>query len=696
MTPEQERAIAIARARKRKAEAMNAGEVQDRDTGRELAGGREQAAAISGLINFTQKGNTGRATAAALSAANASTLGALDPIVDGVDRIIPGAPGPSSGSIRAQLREQHPVSSAGGDVAGFLAPGGAIWNLGTSAARIAPQLPGRAAPYIQRLAGLSALGGAENAAFQSTVAASNQAAESGEAVGIPERLEMAKDGATDPFALAAGPVASTMYRGLRGMATGRVTPKNLQPSTNAPALDEIEGMKNEAYQLADSLGVQYTPDSFANMVAKIEQRLVSEGIDPVLHQRATRNLKRIQDRVGDQPLTMQELDKIRQFTRRDVIASGAPGQSDGEKRLGMIVIDEIDDFIESGTGAIGQSGQQGSEAIRRARALNSVWRKSQALSDAVEAAQLRSASTGSGGNFENALRQEIRKIYQNPKKVAGFNEAERAAMKKVIEGDATQNVLRNVGKLSPQGNGLMAALGIGTTAANPWLAPVWIAGMGAKHMAQKGIRNSFDDLDALVRSRADDLPMRNITPPSGPQNALSQGGGPSGGAPAVNALADPQLPPAGGGVQLGTLPQGTNRARDLYEIPTRDGNTVQVGMQRTPGGTYVNMKLADDVARGTGTPGQAKEVFSSAYSALMDDMARNGEDVYKLNGLTPSLDRFYGNQIRRFGVPEGYEALADGSRITFYRIGSPEHTQLRSANLPEEMWVTQTQRTPAR
>lgn len=514
MTPEQQRAIAVAKARKRKLEA-NGGSAGPEQSGH-IQGQQDAAEMFGKLISTTREGNSGRATAGLLSAANSSTLGALDPIMDGVDKLLPGAPGPSSGDVRAGLREEHPWSSMAGDLAGFVAPGGAVWSGGQAAAKALPQLPGKVAPYAARLAGLAGLGGAENAVFQSTVGASNKAAETGEPVGIPERIEMAKDGATDPLALAAGPAASLIGRGARGMFTGKVTPKHLRPQSNAPQIEAIEGMKNEAYQMADELGVSYTPDSYQNLIAGLERKLASEGIDPVLHQRATRTLQRMQDRVGDQPMTMQELDKVRQFVRRDVVSGGATA-TPAEQRLGMMMIDEIDDFIESGSGAMGANGQAGSDAIKRARSLNTVWRKSQSLQDAVENAQLRSASTGSGGNFENALRQEIRKIYQNPKKVAGFDEAERKMMRAVIEGDGLQNVLRNIGKLSPQGNGMMAALGIGSTAANPVLAPVWISAMGAKHLAQKGIKNKFDDLDELVRSGADNAPpMKNITPPKTP------------------------------------------------------------------------------------------------------------------------------------------------------------------------------------
>ncbi len=676
MTPEQQRAIVIAKARKRKAEATggNSGPIQ---------GQIDQVNYLGKLNDFTRKGNTGRLTTAALSAANSSTLGALDPIMDGVDRAIPGYTGPDSASVRHGLREEHPVSGVVGDIAGFAGPGAAIWKAGGSLGKALPQLPGKGSRYAGRLLGLAGMGGAENAVFQSTVGASNLSASTGEPVSIPERLEMAREGGTNPIALAAGPAMSLAGRGISGAFTGKVTPKNLRPGANAPQLDQIEGMKNEAYQLADELGVTYTPDSYQNLIANLETRLASEGIDPVLHQRATRTLSRMQDRVGDKPMTMQELDKIRQFVRRDVIQSAAagstPGANAGEQRLGMMMVDAIDDFIESGTGAVGANGQAGSEAIRRARSLNSVWRKSQTLQDAVENAQLRSASTGSGGNFENALRQEIRKIYQNPKKVAGFSEAEREVMRAVIEGTPIQNILRNVGKLSPQGNGLMAALGIGTTAANPWLAPVWIAGMGAKHLSQQGIRNSFDELDTLVRGRANALakpPMKNITPGSGGStNALAPEAQPD------FSVSQTMVPGDRGFLGRRLTP---DRISSEYSFETSGGNQIKVSSGQLYGsedGTFYVDWSANGQAGGLrpeGMPaqslGETNEILRGVEQAVRRVIDDHNPTKIVMGPRTEKHLRIYQRMLERAdlqGYRLSFENSREGPQFVLTRAESP-------------------------
>ncbi len=494
-------------------------------------------------LDRTLKGPVGRGLAASASAADGITAGALPYMLGALDNVVPGTPGSAQGDTGdrvnwyrdafQQQAEQHPVSSTIGKLGGFMAGPGRLAYQATRAPgeAIVRAIPGtnalaQAGRFTTRLAGSAVEGLKQAALYEATVGASDRSNAEQRGVGLGERAQMATDTVTDPLwgpvAAAAGPLSIMGGRGINYLRNGRFTPRDVPGGVgNAPSIDEIEGMKQEAYRAADEMGIAYTPDSFADLVARIETRLMDEGIDPVLHQRATRNLKRIQDRVGDQPMTLQELDRVRQFTRRDVVDSSrqgaTPGANAGEMRLGQIVMDEIDDFIESGMGEVSgaAAGQRGADAILRARSLNTTWRKAQMLQNAEEMADLRTKSTGSGGNYENALRQEIRKIYTDPRKSRAFSEAERKAMRAVIDGGSVQNLLRLFGKLSPQSSGLMAGIGVTSSAANPVLLPLFLGGMVAKRAAEKGIKGKFDELDDLVRSGAMGSPSRSATTPGG-------------------------------------------------------------------------------------------------------------------------------------------------------------------------------------
>ncbi len=69
-----------------------------------------------------------------------------------------------------------------------------------------------------------------------------------------------------------------------------------------------------------------------------------------------------------------------------------------------------------------------------------------------------------------------------------------------MTGTKPQNFARQVGKLSPAGNGLQQALALGATAFNPLMAAVPMMGIVAKGLADRGTKANVDDLLRLIAS----------------------------------------------------------------------------------------------------------------------------------------------------------------------------------------------------
>jgi hypothetical protein len=172
-----------------------------------------------------------------------------------------------------------------------------------------------------------------------------------------------------------------------------------------------------------------------------------------------------------------------------------------EARLGARMIEKIDDLVNSlKPGDLVQGNKsEAVNALLRARTFWNNAKKAELIDDAIESAKLRAASTGSGGNVENAIRQNLRRIVDNPKLRRGFSQSELNQIRDVVKGSSTQNLLRLVGKLSPQGSGLMMALGIGGAAANPALAAFPAAGLAAKAGADALSRSGANSLSQNIR-----------------------------------------------------------------------------------------------------------------------------------------------------------------------------------------------------
>jgi len=99
----------------------------------------------------------------------------------------------------------------------------------------------------------------------------------------------------------------------------------------------------------------------------------------------------------------------------------------------------------------------------------------------------------------------------------GFSKEELASMEKIVTGGDRQNALRLLGKLSPSGNGLMAALGLGATMANPAAAIVPGVGLAAKTMADRMTKKAVDDLTRQVRTGGKTTALPKLPSPVTPK-----------------------------------------------------------------------------------------------------------------------------------------------------------------------------------
>lgn len=353
-------------------------------------------------------------------------------------------------------RKVNPVGSFAAELAGAIPTGMGLGG----------QLAGRGATLLPRVLSGAAVGGAQGAAYGAGSADDDKRAE-GAALG----------GATGMALGGAIPAAAEGFKGLFGRV-GAVMPE----------IDELYKAKDAAYKFVDNSGFRYSQQQFDHLVSDIFQRVGADDIDPNpdgAHKMAVSMLNRLNGR--NPPRTLSQLDDLRQVIRRDVIDGGS--QADGH--FGELMLDAIDDFIDK-TGGDG--------VMRTARKAHQTLRKSELLAAALDKAQLNAAASGSGGNIDNALRQQIKAILTNPSKARGFTQAEKDAMRKIVEGGQMQGLLRLVGKLSPSGNGLMAALGIGATAANPLLAVPIGAGIAAKTLADGATKGGVRALERAVRT----------------------------------------------------------------------------------------------------------------------------------------------------------------------------------------------------
>lgn len=357
-----------------------------------------------------------------------------------------------------RFREENPVASFASEMAPALIPG-----LG------AASVAGKAATAGGKIARSALAGG---------VAAGIYGAAEGEG-GLADRAK-------------AGGVSAVLGAGI-GAAAPKITnaiggvPKRLKQmvgmAEKRPTLAMLKRVKQEAYKLVDESGEAFTGDDMAGLYGKV--RDVFDGNNYVEEvDNASRAVLTVLDRRQGKPTTLSQLDGIRQnLWKRYASAKDQPQILDAIK--------SIDDLIDSKAGA--------SELMQTARQANAKFAKSQVIEDAFTKATDQTASTGSGGNIANKYKQALTGIINNPKKAKFFSKEEIDLMRGVVRGNPVQDIQRLMGKLSPEGNGLMLALHtIGGVSSGGATVPLMAAGAAAKRGADSSVIRGANRVQDVV------------------------------------------------------------------------------------------------------------------------------------------------------------------------------------------------------
>lgn len=485
LSHEQQQALALARARRRRAEAEGAQPAEDTKLF-----SRDQAA----VLGYGHGGTFGALDEIGGAAMNLHTR--ISNAVTGDDRD-PNTMGRLGTQVARMFidraREDHPVTTAAAEMGGGIAATAAGGlGLASAAPRAAAGAHGfaRAHPVVAA----SSVGAAEGGLYGFN-------ADQGSAA---ERLDGAAGGAA--FGAATGTGGVMLARGTRSLAReGRRGANEIIDAVRArgievPELDDLAAATRQAYQAVQDSGAVYSRPTIRRLANDIQARAGEMNLSAARHPHATSMISDIVENA-DNEMTLVELDQLRQVVRRDLFK----GSDQAERAFGQMIVEQIDDAIARARprGAVGQEANQ---LIRTARAASRRQRASEALEDAIEAANDRAASTGSGGNVQNALRQNLRRLITNERTRRLYTQEQREMIRDAIRGDDLQNMLRLVGKLSPDSGAIQALTGAGLTGATltgglgPGAMAVPLAGYLARRAAEARQGATIDRIVRTVRT----------------------------------------------------------------------------------------------------------------------------------------------------------------------------------------------------
>lgn len=347
------------------------------------------------------------------------------------------------------------------------------------------------------------------AAGQETIQAGIQAIPSGLraagsaiVAGFDELADAA--GAVSPAlgaAVRTAPTAAAQFVGV-GAAKGllRRSGKGAKKALDgaAPSIDDLKTAARGLYDELDGSGVTVRQQALRRLSNDVLTTLEPEGIalSPGSFPQTARAVSVLQ-RAQGQELSLKQLDTVRKLAR-------AAEQSDNlpDARLGGMMVDRIDDFLDGATSAqlAGRGAQGVGDKFRTARQLWGRARRSELVGEAFRRAEL------SASGFENGLRTEFRSILKS-KKNKFFNNEERAVMSRVVNGDRKVNLFQWLGKVGlGEGRVVGPSLGsgLGAIVFGPGgAAAVPIIGTVSQNLAKRMTRGNAMFADSVIRAGSD-------------------------------------------------------------------------------------------------------------------------------------------------------------------------------------------------
>lgn len=264
-------------------------------------------------------------------------------------------------------------------------------------------------------------------------------------------------------------------------------------------IEEQRAIAGDAYQAVRADGTTLPQAGVDDMALDMRQAAIDAGMDvdnvrygDSLTPRAFRTSDVVLDRLSS-PQTVADIEETRRYISRSLMTSTDPN----EQRLGRIMMNRIDEYYDTLDGDTVARLMEGRDAYRRTMA-------AETIENAAGSAELRAASTGTGGNEINALRQNLRRILENPRIRSSFNQEQLDSIEEIVRGTGGTNALRHLSRMAPTSSGAASFMHLlGASALPPWLAmPMALGSQGAKALGERQVRNALSGVvDSIAPSR---------------------------------------------------------------------------------------------------------------------------------------------------------------------------------------------------
>lgn len=326
---------------------------------------------------------------------------------------------------KQQRRQDHPVASIAGEVAGGLA-------LGSVPGRAGMTLAGRSVPGLAQIAPRTA------AAIPAAIEGAGYGALYGAGEAKPgERLAGAGTGAA-----IGGVTGGLLQAGGNAIAT-RGARKAAQAS--APAADDLATASQRLYQASEQQGVTIKAPAVQRLGGNL--KLAAGQINDKLRPLTSGTVDDV-DRMLAGNMSLKEIDEFRQGINLDLKAAKGQDVKFLTRMKGI-----VDSFLDNLAPGDMTGGQAGVSLLKDARQLWARSAKARTIENILDQAGVDGAGKYTQSGFANAIRREMNTLYKSIKKgkAPGWTAEEVALIKQMASGGSNSKLVNLFAKFAPRG-----------------------------------------------------------------------------------------------------------------------------------------------------------------------------------------------------------------------------------------------------
>lgn len=296
-----------------------------------------------------------------------------------------------------------------------------------------------------------------------------------------------------------------------GLAMGRPRMRTApRAGPLAPTAEELQRAAREGYRVADSLGIQFRPSAAPTIANQIEAALTSPAHGSYRPHTAANTFRELDYLRDNGAVHLADIESVRHNLGRIVRDGVNPiGERTADAGAASRAIQLLDDFVlninpsqVTQTTAHLLPAMQGE--LTTARANYAAYMRANLIDRMIDQAGRQAGRSGSGANIENSLRQRFDSIINSPKRAQRYNDHELDMMREIVEGTATRNVARRVGKLAPTGIVSGAgSVGLGAlVGGKAGMEALPLIGAASKYFADRAVRRSATRVADATRQRS--------------------------------------------------------------------------------------------------------------------------------------------------------------------------------------------------